>query len=132
MLVERIIFPGDNAPDLVLVQAKDLPRPKPNSENRLSDHWSRDALETAAIDRKLGFQNGVFMIQNGSAPGGDGSKGARGSCGRHIAEPDEPLAHPLYPEGRVRIEHDVLGALIPEQREHLIAKLSTKLHLEPI
>src|SRR6267378_1205582 len=97
MTVERIIFPGDNAPDLVLVQAKDLPRPKPHSENRLSDHGSRDGLETAAIDRKLGFQNGVFMIQNGSAPCGNGPKRAGGSCWRHIAEPDETLAHTLCP-----------------------------------
>jgi len=119
-------------PALVLTQAEDLPRPKPNRENRLSDNGGRNPLEAAAIDRKLGFKDGVLMIENGSTPCGDGSKGARGSCGRHIAEPDEPLAHPLYPEGRVRIEHDVLGALIPEQREHLIAKLSTKLHLEPI
>src|SRR6267142_2426628 len=132
MLVERIIFPSDNASDLVLVQAKDLPRPKPNSENRLSHHGSRDALETAAIDRKLGFQDGVLMIQNGSAPGGNGPERARGASWRHMAESDEPLAHTLCPERGVRIEHDVLGAFIPEQREHLIAKLSTKLHLEPI
>src|SRR6266851_1484776 len=99
MYVERIIFPGEDASSLVLIQAEDLPRPQPNSENRLSDYRGGDALETAAIDRKLGFQDGVLMIQNGSAPGGNGAKRARSPCWRHIAEPDEPLAHTLYPEG---------------------------------
>src|SRR6266852_4867988 len=111
MPVERIIFPGDNAPGLVLVQAEDLPGPKPNRKYRLADNRGCDALETAAIDMKLGFQDGVLMIQNGSAPGGNGPKRARGPCWRHIAEPDEPLAHTLCPERRVRIEHDVFGAL---------------------
>src|SRR5437016_13970992 len=97
MPVERIMFPGENAPGLVLVQAEDLPRPKPNSENRLSDHGSRDALKTTAIDRKLGFEDRVLMIQNGSAPGGNGPKRARGPLGRHIAAPYEPLAHTFDP-----------------------------------
>ena len=132
MPVERIIFPGDNAPGLVLVQTEDLPGPKPNRENRLSDYRGGDALETAAIDRKLGFQDGVLMIQNGSAPGGNGPKRARGACGRHMTEPDETLAHALCPERRVRIEHDVLGAFIPEEREHLLTKLSPQLHVEPM
>src|SRR5437667_11329044 len=109
MPVERIMFLGENAPGLVLVQAEDLPRPKSNRENRLSDHGSRDALKTAAIDRKLGFEDRALMIQNGSAPGGDGPKRARGACWRHIAAPYEPLAHTLCPERRIRIEDDVLG-----------------------
>ena len=72
------------------------------------------------------------MIQNGLAPGGNGPKRARGPFGRHIAEPDEPLAHTLGPEGRVRIEDDVLGALIPEECDHVLTKLSPKLHVEPL
>src|SRR5256885_1298057 len=132
MTVERIIFPSDNAPSLVLVQTEDLPGPKPNRESRLLDYRGRDALETTAIDRKLGFQDGVLMIQNGSAPGGNGPERARGACWRHMAEPDELLAHTLCPQRGVRIDHNVLGALIPEQREHLIAKLSAKLHPETI
>jgi hypothetical protein len=132
MPIERIIFPGDDAPGLVLIQTEDIPGSKPNRENRLSDNGSRYALETAAIDRKLGFQDGVLMIQNRSAPGGNGPKRVCSPGGRHVAEPDETLTHTLDPERRVRIEHDVLGACIPEQREHLLAKFSPELHVEPI
>src|SRR6266851_7866852 len=117
MPVEWIIFLSDNAPSLVLVQAEDLPGPKPNRENRLTDYRGRDALETAAVDGKLGFQDRVLMIQNSSAPGGNCPKRARRPCWRHIAEPEETLAAALYPEGRVRIEYDVLGTVIPEERE---------------
>ena len=72
------------------------------------------------------------MIQNGSAPGGNRPQRARGACGRHMAEPDETLGDALYPKRRVRIEDDVLGAFILKQREHLFAKLSPKLHVEPL
>ena len=72
------------------------------------------------------------MIQHCSTPGRDGSKSAGCLGGRHFSNSQEALSHPLCPERAVRIEQYVLGEGVFEQLEDLFAKLSPKLHFEPL
>jgi len=88
----------------VVVETEDFPGPHADGENGPADNRGHNAFEAAAVNRQLCFKDGIFVIQNGSPPGSDGSERTRCLSRRHLADPGETLSHLFHPQGTIWIE----------------------------
>jgi len=72
------------------------------------------------------------MIENCAPPGRDRAQCADSLRRRHLSDACESLAQAFRPQGRVRVEKNILGAGIIEQRKDLLAKLALEFELHSL
>src|SRR5260370_42326832 len=92
--VERVVAVSQDSVGFVVFQSEDLPGTEANGEHGPSDNRRHDALEAASVDGQFRFEDGMFMIQNCSAPGCNSPERTGRLCGGHLANPGEALNIP--------------------------------------
>jgi hypothetical protein len=111
-VIQGIAFSGQDASSFVLVELKDPAWSQANGEDRVPHYRRDDSFKAAPIDRQFGFQDGVVVIQDGTAPSRYGAQGTRSLRRRDFAGSGETFTHSLDPEKTVRIQKDVFGAVV--------------------
>jgi hypothetical protein len=74
----------------------------------------------------------MFMVQDGTAPGGDCAEGAGGLRSRDLAKPNETFSNAFHPEGALRIQKDVFGSITAQESQDLVTQFALQLGFEPI
>jgi hypothetical protein len=131
LAVEGVGGDGDDAGVAVLVQRVDLRGAGADGKRGAGHHRPDDALEAAAVDRQLAFQDRLVVIDDGFVPGGDGAHGRQRVLLAVRAELDKTLARALHPEQAVGVQQHVLGFWVLQLRQHLRSQLPSKLLLQP-
>jgi hypothetical protein len=131
-MVQRVVFAGEDTGGFVFGQWEDPTGPQTNREYRSADHWRNDALESTAVYREFGFENRMFMVQDGASPGGDRAEGAGGLRRWDLAKPNETFGDAFHPEGAVRVQEDVFGSIIAQESQDLVTQFALQLGFEPV
>src|SRR5215469_1654834 len=96
----------------VVSEREDLSRPESNGKDGMTNYRRDNALESATVNRELGFQNRVLVVQDSSSPSGNSSERTGSLCGCHFPDPCKPFAHSFSPQRAVGIQEDVFRSIV--------------------
>src|SRR5262249_43290154 len=131
-MVQRVVFAGEDAGSLVFGQREDATRPQADREYRPADNGRDDPLESTAVYGQFGFENRMFVVQDGPTPGGDCAEGAGRLWRRDFAKPGKSFGDAFHPEGTVRVQKDIFGSIIAQESQDLVTQFALQFGFEPV
>src|SRR4029453_5192236 len=106
---------GQDARSFVVIEREDAFRSRADGKHRTANDRRGDALETAAVQGELRFEDWTFVVHHRPLPGGYGVQRAGGLRWRHPPYSREALSDALRPQRGIRVQDYVLRAFVSQE-----------------